>query len=495
LIGARSMSERAPINQVVVAQRFPEMKKVVIVGAGISGLSIAYRLQQLAPSVEITLLEANNRPGGTVWTERRDGFQVEIGPNGFLDNKPSTLALCRELALTEQLVSASEAATRNRYLFLQGKLQLLPGGLGAFLKSNLLSWRGKLSFLLERFRHRRRDPADESIAAFARRRAGDEVAEVFADALVTGIHAGDPELLSIRAAFPRIARLEEQYGSVIKGLAQAARQRRAEAAARGEPYQRGGKLWSLRPGLRQLIESLRDRLTRLPVLGMSVRRIQKDDSSNPQHPTWIVSGDGQERWSADAVILACPAYEQATILADLDQELADRVGGIAYNRVAVVALGYRQADVPMSLDGFGYIAPQRTRRDLLGVQWCSSVYPDRAPSGLVLLRAMCGGWHRGEMITWEDARLVEAVRSELRLAMGVTASPLFQHIVRWQRAIPQYHLGHLERIAWIEQRATRLPGLFLGGNAYHGVALNDCTEQAQTLAVQLKEYLCAGQRV
>lgn len=471
------------------------MKKVVIVGAGISGLSIAYRLQQLAPAVEITLLEEKDRPGGTVWTERSDGFQVELGPNGFLDNKPSTLTLCRDLGLSDRLVSASEGATRNRYLFLDGKLRLLPGGLGAFLKSDLLSWRGKLAFLLERFRPRRRDPADESIAAFARRRAGREVAEVFADALVTGIHAGDPELLSIRAAFPRIATLEEQYGSVIKGLAQTARQRRAEAAARGEPYQRGSTLWSLRPGLRQLIEALRDRLTRPPVLGVGIRRIRQETSADPRHPTWIVSGDGQDRWSADAVVLACPADQQAAILADLDRGLADQIGGIAYNRVAVVALGYRQADVPMSLDGFGYIAPQRTRRDLLGVQWCSSVYPDRAPPGLVLLRAMCGGWHRPEMVDWDDARLVEAVRAELRMAMGVTVPPVFQHIARWQRAIPQYHLGHLERVARIEQRTTQFPGLFLGGNAYRGVALNDCTEQAQAIAGHVKDYLGVDKRV
>ncbi|MBV9124686.1 MAG: protoporphyrinogen oxidase, partial [Planctomycetes bacterium] len=160
-----------------------------------------------------------------------------------------------------------------------------------------------------------------------------------------------------------------------------------------------------------------------------------------------------------------------------------------YNRVAVVALGYRAADVPTALDGFGYIAPQRTRRDVLGVQWCSSIFPERAPDGAVLLRAMCGGWHRPEVVGWQEDRLLQAVRSDLNQALGIRAEPIFHHLVRWDRAIPQYHLGHLERVAWIEERTRRHPGLFLAGNAYHGVALNDCTEQAKRVAERVLEFL------
>jgi oxygen-dependent protoporphyrinogen oxidase len=457
------------------------MPKVVVVGAGISGLALAYRLQQRVPAVEVTVLEQRDRPGGTVWTERRDGFQVEIGPNGFLDNKPFTLALCRELGLGDQLVPATEAAGRNRFLFLNDKLQLLPASFSGFLRSRLVSWRGKFQILTERFRAPRRDGADESIDAFVRRRAGREAAEVLADALVTGIHAGDPALLSVQAAFPRLTALEQQYGSVLKGMAQSARQRRREAAARGEPPQ-PGRMWSLRQGLRQLIETLGSQLAQPPLYGVTVRRIDRLHA-------WTVWSDGQDRWAADAVVLTCPAYQQATLLADLDAELAERIGAIVYNRIAVVALGYRQADLPGPLDGFGFIAPQRTRRDILGVQWCSSIFAERAPPGLVLLRAMCGGWNRPEIVDWSDERLVQSVRTELGLAMRIEAEPVFQQIIRWDRAIPQYHLGHLERVVWIEERTARHPGLFLGGNAYHGVALNDCTEQAEVLAQQVQAYL------
>src|SRR5262249_37989994 len=265
----------------------------------------------------------------------------------------------------------------------------------------------------------------------------------------------------------------------------AAKERRAAAQARGEVYQRPGRMWSFREGLQALVEGLRAGLRRPPLLGAGARRAEKHEG----RPAWTVHGEGQDRWGADAVVLACPAYEQAAILADLDAELAERVGGIPYNRVAVVALGYRRPDVPTSLDGFGFLVPQRDRPDLLGVQWCSSIFPDRAPPDLVLLRAMCGGWSRGEMVGWDDARLLAAVRAELRAAMGVTAEPVFHRIVRWERAIPQYHLGHLERVAWVEGRARQYPGLFLAGNAYRGVAMNDCTEQAAALAAEVARFL------
>lgn len=465
------------------------MPRIVIVGAGISGLTIAYRLQQALPSAEITVLERNARPGGTVHTVQRDGFRIEEGPNGFLDSKPATLELCRELGLAEHLVTGSEAATRNRYLFLGDRLKQLPSSLGTFLRSDVLSWRGKLSLLMERLRPRGSQAEDESIEAFARRRAGDEVANTLADALVTGIYAGDPGLLSVRATFPRLAQLEQSHGSIIKGMAQSARQRRQAARDKGERPQRSGKLWSFREGLSLLIETLSAKLTRPPELNVSVQIVQH--TMTESGPAWnIAAGDGQQ-WTADAVVLACPAYQQAQIMAERDAELSRLIGEIAYNRVVVVGLGYRRADVPVPLDGFGFIAPQRTRRDILGVQWCSSIYPGRAPEDAVLLRAMCGGWHRAEMVDWDDAQLLEAVRKELRLAMQVSAEPICTHIARWDRAIPQYHLGHLHRVEQIEQQLTQHPGLFVAGNAYLGVALNDCTEQGAVIAGRVRDYLAA----
>ncbi|HZT81441.1 MAG TPA: protoporphyrinogen oxidase, partial [Gemmataceae bacterium] len=263
------------------------MPNVVIVGGGISGLALAYRLQQANPAAEITLLERNDRPGGTVWTERHDGFQVECGPNGFLDTKPATLDLCRDLGLGDRLVAASEAASRNRYLLLGGRLRRLPTGPLGFLTTDVLSLRGKLAVLAEPFRRRGRG-GDESVDAFARRRLGNEAADVLVDAFVTGIFAGDPKRLSVRAAFPRLAELEERHGSLIRGFGRSAKERRREAAARGQPYQRPGKMWSFREGLRLLIETLRDRLRTPPVLGVSVKRVERQETG------WLVHGEGQD---------------------------------------------------------------------------------------------------------------------------------------------------------------------------------------------------------
>jgi oxygen-dependent protoporphyrinogen oxidase len=241
-------------------------------------------------------------------------------------------------------------------------------------------------------------------------------------------------------------------------------------------------MWSFREGLRLLVESLRAQCGAAIVSGVTVKRVRRESK-------WVVEGEGRDRWEADAVALTCHAPEQSAQLADLDATLSTHVAAIPYAKIVVVVLGYRRSDVSGNLDGFGFIAPQATRRDLLGVQWCSSIFPDRAPAGMVLWRALCGGWNRPEMFDWDDGRLVAAVRAELRIAQNVEAAPVFVHIVRWPRAIPQYVVGHLERVAWIEERVKKHRGLFLGGNAYHGVAMNDCTEQGELLANRIEEFL------
>jgi oxygen-dependent protoporphyrinogen oxidase len=242
-------------------------------------------------------------------------------------------------------------------------------------------------------------------------------------------------------------------------------------------------MWSFKGGLRVLIEALRDQAGARIVTGVQVKRVRRDDRR------WIVECDGKEAWNADALVLACHANEQSAQVADLDPVLAERMAAIPYNPIAVVALGYRQSDTPGNVDGFGFIAPQATRRDLLGVQWCSSIFPERAPGGLVLWRALCGGGGRPEMVGWDDDRLIAAVREELRIAMQAQAAPVFARVIRWPRAIPQYNLGHLQRVAAIEEQVKLHPGLFVAGNAYHGVAMNDCTEQAEILAERVGRFL------
>jgi oxygen-dependent protoporphyrinogen oxidase len=289
----------------------------------------------------------------------------------------------------------------------------------------------------------------------------------------------------VAAAFPRLPVMEREAGSVVRGFLRAAKQRKREAQARGEPRPGPMRMWSFREGLQVLIDAMAAQLGGAVKCGAAVRSVAESASV----ARWELTGDRGESWAADAVVLTCPAYEQAAILQDLDPALADEVGAIPYNRIAVVALGYRQGDCPGSVDGFGYIAPQNTRRDVLGVQWCSSIFPGRAPPGCVLWRALCGGVHRAEQLDWDDDRLAKAVHDEIKLAMGVTGEPIFRRVVRWPRAIPQYVVGHLARVARIDALAAKHPGLFLTGNAYRGVAMADCVEQAGLVAAKVANFV------
>ncbi|HVK16277.1 MAG TPA: protoporphyrinogen oxidase [Fimbriiglobus sp.] len=461
------------------------MSRVVVVGAGLSGLAVAFRLRQARPELELTLLEGRDRPGGTVWTEHRDGFRLETGPNGFLDNKPGAVGLCRDLGLDNRLVAASEGSRRNRFVYIHDRLHKLPSSPPGILTTPLLSVGGKLALLREPFRRRPADaPADESVTAFARRRFGKEAADVFMDALVTGIYAGDPEALSVRACFPRLAQFEDETGSVLRGFLRSMKAKKRDAVARGEKPA-PTRAWSFREGLRALVEALAGRVS--VKTGVRVTRVERTGAG------WRVRGEGNDSWEADAVVLACPAYEQATALADLDAALADDLAAILYNRVAVVGLGYRQADA-QAPDGFGYIAPQHTRRDVLGVQWCSSIYPDRAPPGFVLWRVLCGGAGRPEVFDRDDDALIGGCHREMQQALGVRGEPVFRQVVRWPRAIPQYHVGHLERVTRVEAAVGQHPGLFVAGNALHGVSMPDVAERAAVVAERVGAYLANGRR-
>jgi oxygen-dependent protoporphyrinogen oxidase len=452
------------------------MTRIVIVGGGISGLSAAFRIRQQLPAAELTLLEARSTVGGNVGTDHVNGFTVERGPNGIFDAKPHTVQLCRDLGLGGQLIPASEGSRKNRFVFVNSRLHRLPADPLGLLRTPVLSLRGRLAMLAEPFRRKPgRLPADESVAAFARRRFGKEAADVFVDALVTGIHAGDPERLSVRAAFPRLPKFEAECGGVIRGFLRAAKERRRAAEARGEKPQ-PQRMWSFRGGLQVLIDALREQLGSVVRTGVNVKRVEKTADG------WLVHADGRDAWPADQVVLTTPAYHQAEVLADLAPELAAEISGIRYNAVSVVALGYREADAPVRPDGFGYIAPQNTRRDVLGVQWCSSTFPDRAPPGFVLWRALCGEVNRPDVTALPDDELLRAVHAEMRVTMGVTGEPAFSRIVRWPKAIPQYEIGHPRRVERVMALANRHRGLTLGGNAFHGIALNDCTEQAGQVA-------------
>jgi oxygen-dependent protoporphyrinogen oxidase len=482
------------------------MKRVVIIGAGISGLTTAFHIGRIARArgvaVRVMVLGSDSRPGGRVWTERADGFQIELGASSFQDTKRSTLELCCDLDLIPDLISARPEA-RDRFIFWRDRLHKLPTAPGGLLWSRLLSWRGKLRLLREVFVGARNDGAEESIHEFACRRIGREAAEILVDAMVTGIHAGDPNLLSVAAAFPRMIELEREYGSLIRAMPKVRRRRSAEAAAardlpaaadaadrRNMPAPTagpGGTLWSLKRGMGELIERLVDACGAEVCRGVAVRQIVARGDSG-----WTVRGDGTDTWQADAVVLACPSFAQAMIVESLSPSLAELLAAIRHNSIASVALGFREAELGGPPRGLGYLSPQRTRRDVLGVLWSSTIFADRAPPGMVLLEARCGGWNRPDIVGWDDERLVRAVRDELRFTMGIGAVPSLVRVTRWPQAIPQYHLGHLERVAEIERQRRQFRGLYLTGNSFRGVSVNDCTEDAARCAAEVVHDLATS---
>jgi oxygen-dependent protoporphyrinogen oxidase len=320
---------------------------------------------------------------------------------------------------------------------------------------------------------------------------GSEAADTLADAFVAGIHAGNPATLSLPAAFPRLAALEREHGSIMKGMKAVAKEKRRLARAQGQAAPPPQRMWSFAGGLRVWIEALAARLKLPARTGVEIEQITPPIAGQKD---WKVRARNGEHWSAEAVVLTCPAPAQANLLRALDAELARKIDGIAYVPVLVVALGFRAADVPNKLDGFGYLTPQRLGRDVLGVQWCSSIYPGRSGTGQVLLRALCGGAGRRDIVDWSDERLIAAVRKELLASLRITEAPLFSQIIRWPQALPQYELGHLERVACIQKLSREKPGLFLAGNAYGGVSLNDCTERAGPLAGEIVTFLQSSGR-
>lgn len=451
----------------------------VVVGAGIWGLACARSLVRSGCPGQVLLLEGADRAGGKLDTLPLAGFMVETAANGFLDSNPATLQLCRDLGLGDKLVSASGTAGRNRFVYLKGRLHRLPANLWGAFTTGVVGWYARWRVVSERWRRPPIPEGDESIADFGRRRFGRELTETLLDAFVTGIWAGDPETLSVRSCFPRWHAWETQHGSLTGGMLARRKERVQEAIRDQMPPPGAPRMWSLRGGLGELVGALARACGSVLQTGASVRALRFRPSAQPP---WEVVLDDRVI-VADRVVLAMPPDSQARLLESLDSELTVKLAAIPSNAIAVVALGFPAQEVPPGLDGFGYLSPQREGRPVLGVQWCSDIYPGmRAPPGMALWRALVGGPRFPEMARATDADLLRTVRDELARVTGMRAQPGFVKIIRWPRAIPQYQLGHAQRTEDIQRHAARWPGLFLGGSAFGGVALNDCVDQAGSMA-------------
>ena len=465
------------------------MKRIVIVGAGISGMCTAHSLVRefsaAGRSVEILLFEAEKVPGGKMRTIREDGFHMEWGPNGFLTNKPYSLDLVRELGAEDRLARSSDLA-RKRFIFSGGMLHRLPETPQAFFRSRLLSLRGRVRILGELFAPGPPEGVDESLGDFARRRLGPEALEKLIDPMVTGIYAGDPDRMSLESCFPLIHDLERKYGGLVKGMIALRRERKKAGEKREMSAGPGGVLMSFDHGVQALTDILAGRLSDGLHLGVKINRVTRREGKILLS---LEEGGRRGEIDTDVAVLATPAYGAAGLLEGLDPSLREALAAIPYSPISVVALGYDKAALGNPLDGFGFLIPRGERRKILGALWDSSVFPNRAPEGKALIRAMVGGVRRPELAALPPDEMFRLVCSELSATMGVTAKPVLSRSFFHERGIPQYLVGHGKVLERIEERLAAHPGIYLNSNAYRGIALNDCVLQSRLTAERIARDL------
>ncbi len=470
------------------------MTRVVIVGGGIAGLATAYYTQRYAAeaglTLDLTLVERDDRLGGKIATESPGGFVIEGGPDSFITQKPWAIELARELGLGDRLMGTNDAQ-RATYVLRDGKLRKMPDGMllivptrfMPFVTSDLISWPGKIRMGMDLFIPPRKDDSDESLADFIRRRLGQEALDVLAEPMMAGIHVSDAETLSLKATFPRFINIERKYGSLTRGMI-AARRARA-AAAKDESSNGSGEattvFMTLKDGLQELVAALENAIQGTIITGHSVQQVTRTDSG------YALDLDDGRTLPADAVVLATPAFVTARMLRAMKPELATQLDAIRYVSTATVSLGFNAQDFEHPLNGFGFVVPRKEPTRLLACTWTSTKFTHRAKPGTVLLRAFVGGPRREELVMQDDEALITLVREELRAIMGVTAEPTVARAFRWERGNPQYDVGHLERVDAIEAQCP--PGLYLTGSAYRGVGIPDCVKQGKATAAQVIERL------
>jgi protoporphyrinogen/coproporphyrinogen III oxidase len=465
----------------------------IIVGGGIAGLATAFELHKR--NVPFVLLERTARAGGVIRTERVDGFTLEAGPDALLIQKPEAIRLAEELGVGDRLVPTN--LPRLAYIQRGGNLYPLPAAsvlgipteVGPFVATRLFSWPGKMRMGMELFVPRRTDPADESIGSFMARRFGSEALTYLAEPLLAGIHAGDVDRLSVNALFPRFAEAERKYGSLLKafrlmhrraGAPQATRS--ARTTARRRPGE--GAFKSFPEGLELLVDRLVARLPsdalRFGAPAVSLRR-------NPASGYEVTTKDGV--FDGRVVILCAPTFAVASIVSDLDRELAGACNEIQYASSATVSYAFERTQIRHSLTGSGYVVPRVEDRSILASSWMSSKWPGRAPQGHVLLRVFIGGARDPDALAHSDDELIARGLNAIRPVLGITGDPVVARIYRYDRANAQHEVGHLDRVTRIDRALARHPGLFVTGSGFRGTGIPDCVADARATAQQVARFL------
>ncbi|WP_165067212.1 protoporphyrinogen oxidase [Paludisphaera rhizosphaerae] len=521
---------------------------VAIIGGGITGLAAAHRLREIAPDLTVAVLEAGDRPGGVLGTIRRDGYLIEQSADSFITNVPWAIDLCRRLGLEDRLIQTDERHRRS-FVVRKGKLEPIPDGLiimapskiGPMARTRILSIPGKLRLAMERVLPKG-DGADESLASFARRRFGREAYDRLIQPLVGGMYTGDPERLSVKATMPRFLEMEQNHGSLIKAMSAAGKKEGPKAGGSGARY---GLFVGLEGGMSELVAALVASLPEGAVrTGAKVERMEREGNgwrlrmrtsdvfpprggrqtaqrsdegddqrriaeyaSDPQAsgppplirpfgPPSPARGEGRDDPNdgvrARAVLLATPPRAAGGLLRDVDADVAAMLDGIVSTSSAIVSLGYRREQIAHPLDGFGFVVPFVENRAILSGSFSSVKFAGRAPEGSVLIRVFMGGAKRSDLVDAPDVELVRIASAELASLLGIRGEPELGNVSRWKSAMPQYEVGHLERVAEIERRIEGIDGLELAGNWLAGVGVPMCVRAGEQAAERIASRISAA---
>jgi oxygen-dependent protoporphyrinogen oxidase len=463
--------------------------KLTIIGGGIAGLSAAYYATKNLPNAEITLIEVDSRWGGKISTDRvtfDDGqFIIEGGPDTFLASKPWGVALCKELGIGDRLHGTNPnnkntyVLNRNRLLPLpEGLAMMIPSDIPSILRSRLISWTGKARMGLDFLQPAKHLNGDESLGTFVSRRLGREAYENLIEPLMSGIYAGDGDQLSLASTFPYLRDLEVKHGSLARG----AIEMRKKMNASGQKVQ-GSRSAFLTPttGLAEIVEAL-----------VAYLQSRKVDMRLNTRVTSITRHLSPDAWNlilntgsliTDSLILATPAPISGKLLA-FDQDLSSMLQSIPYASTATVSLAYRQSDLHRPLDGYGYVIPRREGRKALACTWTSTKFPHRAPDGYALIRVFVG--RAGQDIPWNENELLELAKEELQLTLRIIAEPIISRVFMWESAMPQYNLGHPEKLKKIDSALAKYPSLALAGNGYRGIGIPDCIHSGELAVEKIK---------
>ena len=467
---------------------------IVVVGGGLTGLTAAHRLLELRPDVRVTLLEASGRLGGVLETSHRDGFLVEHSADNFITDTPWAIDLCRRIGLEDDLLPTNTARRRafvvkygQLYPVPDGFLLMAPGKVFPIARSRLLTFAGKMRLVKERFvPPRAADAAEESLAEFATRRLGQEAYEWIVQPLVAGIYSADPEKLSVAATLPRFLEMERRHGSLTQAALNKRRDARQDPNSSGEAGARYGMFLALRDGMGTLVDALVAKLSNVSIQkNTPVKSITRDTASKWQ----IETSTADSLLVADGLIVTTSATVTAGLVESVEANMADRLRKIPYGGCSVVVLGLREKDIGRPVKGFGFVVPAVEERPILAASFSSNKFPGRAPKGHVLARVFIGGAGNEHLMELPDDELEQIAIEQLTELMELRGEPIFAQVARWNGAMPQYHVGHVELVDEIEQLAAELPGFALAGSAYRGVGIPHCIHGAEKAAERVLKAL------